>query len=111
MWAILPDFTLIVHTWFSCFTRQYYLWVCVDCIASASDISNLCAQIYSRYSIEDPDEGVDPSSTSQVARGLHYIEQAALMKENDWTTMYVDYAHVTAFDTTLADNIAQYYGR
>lgn len=50
-------------------------------------------------------------STSQMHRGHEYIEQAALMKQNDWSTMYVNFADVMAFNTLLADLISEHYQR
>lgn len=72
--------------------------------ALAEDCRKLFELFLNDYTAET-DDG------AELQGGHEYIEQAALMKQNDWSTMYVDFTHVMAFNSLLADLIAEHYQR
>lgn len=53
----------------------------------------------------------DVNSTSEQQLEGDYVQQAVLMKQNDLTTMYIDYAHLEQYDGDLASIIQTEYCR
>jgi len=54
-------------------------------------------------------DNTDMGFSSEMVRVKDYVEQAADMKNNELTTMYVDYMHVHSWNDQLSTNIEQEY--
>lgn len=50
-------------------------------------------------------DDVDQVNSTTGRRVHDYVEQAAMMAQNDHTTIYVDFMHVLSYETNLADSV------